>query len=360
MATAPLRCDLRSDTVTQPTEAMRDYMRSAPVGDDVYEEDPSVKKLETVVAQLLGKEASLFVPSGTMGNLIAAMIHGRDRRSEIICGADSHVARDEVGGMSSVAGVHSFQVPNLEDGGLHIAKVREAVLADHDIHYSVPRAVFVETSHGNKGGRVPSLAHFNEIKAICEARRGNSVALHCDGARLWNAAAALNVAPAVVAQPFDSVTCCLSKGLGCPMGSVLAGSTSFIGEARWARKMLGGGMRQVGFMAAAGLYALSHNLPRISDDHRRIASMSDALSVAAQRMNGAVRLSKPETNILFVHTNDELKRDAVVNYCTAKGVLVGSWPGNAIRVVMNINVDEQGAEYSTRVLSDGLLRFFSL
>ncbi|CUG90931.1 Hypothetical protein, putative [Bodo saltans] len=354
--------DLRSDTVTQPTEEMRDFMRSAIVGDDVYEEDPTVRELEMTVATLLGKESGVFVPSGTMGNLIAAMIHGRDKRSEIICGSDSHVARDEVGGMSAVAGVHTFQVPNLEEGRLDIDKVREAVLADADIHYSVPRAVFVETSHGNRGGRVPPLAHFEEIAAICRQRISNHVALHCDGARIWNAAAALKLSPADVARPFDTVTCCMSKGLGCPMGSVLCGPLSFVTEARWARKMLGGGMRQVGFMAAAGLYALKHNLPRIPDDHRRLSSMHTTLTAATaakEGMNGAVTLSPVETNIMFVHTNNAANRDSVVTHCAKNGVLVGSWPGNAIRVVMNCNVDEEAAKRSTDVLTEGLLKYFS-
>jgi threonine aldolase len=351
--------DLRSDTVTQPTEAMRDFMRSAAVGDDVYEEDPTVRELETTVAALLGKESGVFVPSGTMGNLIAAMIHGRDKRSEIICGSDSHVARDEVGGMSAVAGVHTFQVPNLDDGRLDIERVREAVLADADIHYSVPRAVFVETSHGNRGGRVPPLAHFEEIAAICKQRTANHVALHCDGARIWNAAAALRVSPADVARSFDTVTCCMSKGLGCPMGSVLCGPKSFVTEARWARKMLGGGMRQVGFMAAAGLYALKHHLPRIPDDHRRLADMHDTVMSAAKQTNGAIRCSQVETNIMFVYTNNASHRDSVVSHCSENGVLVGSWPGNAIRVVMNCNVDEEAAKRSTEVLTEGLLKYFS-
>jgi threonine aldolase len=352
------RVDLRSDTVSQPTDGMRDFMRSASVGDDVYEEDPTVKKLEGVVAELLGKESAVFVPSGTMGNLIAAMIHGRDRRSEIICGSDSHVARDEVGGISAVAGVHTFQVPNTDDGGLDLVKVREAVLADEDIHYSIPRAVFVETSHGNRGGRVPSMSHFDDVKTICGARSLNVVALHCDGARLWNAAAALNVPPSHVARPFDTVTCCLSKGLGCPMGSVLSGNKSFITEARWARKMLGGGMRQVGFMAAAGLYALQYHLPRIIDDHRRLSSMQSALTAVAMDSSDAFSVGKSETNILFVHTNNKAKRDAVVAHCADENVLVGPWPGDAIRVVMHCNVTDEDAERSTSVLREAFSRYF--
>lgn len=356
--------DLRTDTITMPSDEMRKAIAAAAVGDDVYEEDPTVSALESYAAELLGKESSLFVSSGTMGNLISSMIHGRDLRSEIIVGSDSHVARDEAGGISAIAKVHTFQVPtDRQTGMLNLDVLREAVLAEPDVHYSIPRAVFLENTHGNFGGKVLSLAYIEEVRKICRARTENYVALHCDGARLWNASVALGVAPMELAAPFDTVTCCLSKGLGAPMGSVLAGTKDFIREARWARKLLGGGMRQVGFMAAAGLFALRHNIPKLQTDHDNAAHIVRSVTLAAQPVIGAghLLLEPPQSNIVLFQLKNGAKRDEVVAYCKERGVVVGAWPGNAIRLVTQCNVREPALiDRAAQIISAALLTAFKL
>lgn len=354
--------DLRSDTVTKPCSGMRQAMASAEVGDDVYDEDPTVNRLQVLAAEILGKESALFVSSGTMGNLIASMLHGRDRRSEIICGSESHVAREEVGGIAAVAGVHTHQVLNLPDGTLCPTKLRDAVLSDAaDIHFSTPRAVFLENTHGMLGGRVLPLEYVSGVRVVCRQRTANYVALHCDGARLWNAATKLCVSPAVVARPFDSVTCCLSKGLGAPMGSVLAGDAGFIREAKWARKMLGGGMRQVGILAAAGVFALQKNLPRLADDHRRAAHFAGAMVEAARTdlPIGALKVDTPDTNIVFLRVRDVESRDRVISLCEAQGVKLGTWYGSTIRCVFHVNHTDDDALHVGCTLKTALLRTFT-
>jgi threonine aldolase len=320
----------------------------------VYDEDPTVQKLQETAAALLGKEDALFVSSGTMGNLLASMIHGRDRRSEIIVGSRSHVARDEVGGIASVAGVHAFEVPNLSDGTLDMAALTEALRQDpQDIHYSVPRAVYLETTHGLMGGRVPPLAFMASVKRLCGQRATNPVALHCDGARLWNAACALHVSPATVARDVDTVTCCLSKCLGAPAGSVLAGSRAFVAEAKWARKMIGGGMRQIGFLAAAGLFALEKNLSRVPEVHHCAQILASTVAETVFEKQG-VRIDMPETNIVFIQTPDPARRDAVVKRCKEEGVMVGPWFDGWMRCVTHVNHSAADAKRAGEVIRDAI------
>ena len=265
--------DLRSDTVTQPTEAMRQAMANAPVGDDVYGEDPTVNRLQEMAAALLGKEAALFVPSGTMGNLAAVLAHC-GRGDEVILGDQSHTFLFESGAYLGAGGVHSRQIPNSQIGSLDLDDIRRAVRPD-DAHFPVTRLIALENTHNRCGGVVLTPDY---MQSVAELARAHGLKVHLDGARLFNAAVALGVEPAALAAPVDSVTFCLSKGLCAPVGSVLCGSHDFIARAHRVRKQLGGGMRQAGVLAAAGIVALETMIPRLEEDHQRAKRLGPGLS----------------------------------------------------------------------------------
>ncbi len=251
--------DLRSDTVTQPGAAMRAVMAEADVGDDVYGEDPSVNRLESYTAQLLGKAAALFVPSGTQSNLLALLCHCQ-RGDEYIVGQDAHTYRYEGGGAAALGGIQPQPLPFQADGTMELHDIQANIKPD-DFHFARTRLVCLENT---QGGRVLKPEYVDATKALCD---DHELALHLDGARFFNACAALDLPPDTLATPFDSISVCLSKGLGAPVGSVLAGSAELIGRARRWRKMLGGGMRQAGILAAGGLYALQHNRQLLARDH---------------------------------------------------------------------------------------------
>lgn len=261
--------DLRSDTVTQPTAGMRAAMAAAVVGDDVYGEDPTVNMLETTLAARLGFAAGLFVPTGTQSNLAALLTHC-GRGDEYIAGQMAHTYRFEGGGAAALGGIQPQPVPFAADGSLDLDQVEAAIKPD-DFHFARTRLLCLENTQAGKAIGVP---YFDAARAMCD-RRG--LKLHLDGARLFNAAIAFGVEPRTIASRCDSVSLCLSKGLGAPMGSVLLGAYEFIAEARRWRKVLGGGMRQAGIAAAAGLYALDHHVDRLADDHRRAATLASAL-----------------------------------------------------------------------------------
>ena len=277
--------DLRSDTVTQPTSAMRAAMADAIVGDDVYGEDPTVNALENAVAERLGYEAGLFVTSGTQSNLVALLTHC-GRGDEYIAGENAHTYRFEGGGAASLGGIQPQPVPTLDHGGLDLAAVERVVKPD-DVHFARTRLVCLENTHG---GKASAIDYFAEAKSLCDE---HGLAMHLDGARLWNAAVATQAPLDAYSRYCDSISVCLSKGLGAPLGSVLVGERAFIGAARRWRKMLGGGMRQAGIVAAAGLFALDHHIGRLSDDHERAARLSDAL-------RGLGVAAECETNMVFV------------------------------------------------------------
>lgn len=272
------RIDLRSDTVTHPTDEMRAAMASAEVGDDVFADDPTVNALEARAAELLGKEGGLFVASGTMGNLVSLMAH-LPRGYEAIAGASTHTVLDEAGGHAVVVGATIRALPELPDGTMDPAAVADAWRDPTDLHEPLTGLVILEQTHAHSGGRPLPLDYMRTIAAIAHER---GVPLHVDGARFFNATVALGVSPREMAAPADSVTFCLSKGLSAPVGSVVVGSGPFIARARRARKLLGGGMRQVGVIASAGLLALGDGpdgegglIARLADDHanaRRLAS----------------------------------------------------------------------------------------
>lgn len=285
--------DLRSDTLSQPTEQMRSAMANAVVGDDVYGEDPTVNELEEKCAQLFEKEAALFVPSGTMGNLISVMVHCKERGSEAIVGGSSHVFLYEQGnfdafifqgykddskqsfsgGAASVAGVLLNVIPNNENGTYSIDELRSRIRGQ-DSHEPITTLAIVENTHNICGGKVIPLDWIDELVSICKS---HNIKLHMDGARIFHAANYLNVPVSRIARDFDSLTFCLSKSLCAPVGSVLVGTKEFIHLARRFRKVLGGGMRQVGILAAAGLVALDEIVPKLADDHRHTKEIAQAI-----------------------------------------------------------------------------------
>lgn len=278
--------DLRSDTVTQPTPAMRQAMADAEVGDDVFGDDPTVNRLESVVAERLGKEAALFVTSGTQSNLCALLAHC-GRGDEYIVGDMAHMYRWEGGGAAVLGSIQPQPVPMLADGLPDPVAIAAAIKPDDD-HFARSRLLCVENT---KDGTVQSIARMNEA---VEIGRNAGLAVHLDGARMWNATVALGISGAELATPFDSVSMCLSKGLGAPAGSVLSGPADLIREAHHWRKMLGGGLRQAGILAAAGLHALEHHVDRLADDHARAGALASGLAA----LDG-VTIDAQNTNMVF-------------------------------------------------------------
>lgn len=327
--------DLRSDTVTRPTAAMRDAMARAEVGDDVYGEDPTAARLEERVAGLLGKEAALFVPSGTMGNQLAIKLHTKPG-DEVIVGAMAHPVLYECGAAAALSGVSlaETKAPFFSSAEL-AARVQPSA-------YYAPRTRLVafENTHNRAGGRVWPAGLLDE--AVREARcRG--LATHLDGARLWNAVVASGTTAERLAFGMDSVTVCLSKGLGAPVGSVLAGSRPFVEEARRVRKMWGGGMRQIGVLAAAGLYALDHELPRLGDDHRRAKAFAEALAGTSGLGIDVASVETNIVNIAWTHAPDV--RLAIEMLKNAR-IWVSSLGPAQIRVVFHRDITDDGLAWA--------------
>lgn len=329
--------DLRSDTVTRPTPAMREAMARAEVGDDVYGEDPTVQRLEADVAALLGKEAGLFVSSGSMGNQLAIMGHTRPG-DEVVVGEGSHSVWYEVGAGAVLAGVQ-FAIAG--QGGLFDVAALEAAIKPPAFYYPRTSLVAVEDTHNRAGGRVWPLA---QLHAVARRAKERGLATHLDGARLWNAAVASNTTPKERAAPFDSVTVCLSKGLGAPVGSVLCGSRDFVATARRHRKMLGGGMRQVGILAAAGLHALEHHRARLVQDHQNARAFAEALPHSRVRVD----LASVETNI--VNVDLDVDAEPVVLRAKELGLLVGASGPRRIRAVTHLDVDRDAVLEGARIL----------
>ena len=309
----PAPVDLRSDTVTRPSAAMRLAMANAEVGDDVFGDDPTVNALQERIADLLGTEAALFVPSGTMANQIALRAQTRPG-DEIIIGVGAHVWRHESGALAALSGLQTQVIG--DDGTFTGAQVRGAFKAD-DPYQAPTRVVEVENTHGMTGGTCWDRARLADVVATTKQL---GMALHLDGARIWNAAAATGVSEKELAAGFDSVSVCLSKGLGAPIGSLVAGSKPFIKACHRLRKMQGGGMRQAGLLAAAGMFALDHNRPRIADDHANARAFAEALSqVAGLRVD----LTKVQTNIVMV----DVERGTIpawIELAREQGVLLGA------------------------------------
>jgi threonine aldolase len=328
------RIDLRSDTVTLPTEAMRTAMAAADVGDDVYGEDPTANRLQAMAADRMGKEAALFVPSGTMGNL-ASILAVCGRGDEIILGDKSHTYLFEAGGVSSLGGIHTMAVPNLPDGTLDLDAVQAAIRPDNP-HYPVTRLISLENTHNVCGGTVLSEAYTQQAGELAHS---HGLLLHIDGARIFNAAAALNLPAAKLAAPADSITFCLSKGLSAPVGSLICGSEAFISRVLRIRKQLGGGMRQVGVLAAAGIVALETMIERLKEDHARTRQLAGFLG----RLE-AVELENPEppTNILFFQltSRSPITPEALVEQMAAREVVISGARAGRFRFVLHSGIDD--------------------
>lgn len=287
--------DLRSDTVTQPTVAMRRAMSTAPLGDDSLDGDPTVRRLERMSASILGKEDALFVVSGTMGNLVASLAHGCNG-GEALVDEHAHIVQSEGGGISRLAGLVCKQLPSI-NGEIDLAKVAAMLRSGYSRQGQPTAMVVVESSHNHSGGTVPSLDYMHALHQLAHKA---SVPVHLDGARVFNAAVALGVEVRELAASADSVTFCLSKGLGAPMGSVLTGSAEFVERARTFRRMVGGGLRQAGIVAAAGIVALEQMASRIEEDNRHARILWSELHDAAPEL---VSPTPPQTNIVLVHLN---------------------------------------------------------
>ena len=309
--------DLRSDTVTKPSSAMRDAMVSAEVGDDVYGEDPTVNRLESKCAALLGLEAGLFVPSGTQSNLAALLAHC-GRGDEYISGQDAHTYRFEGGGAAVFGGIQPQPLPFRDDGTLDLRDIAAAIKPD-DYHFAKTRLICLENT---QGGKALEPAYFASVRKLADQR---GLKLHLDGARLFNAVVSLRCSPRDFGQYCDSVSVCLSKGLGAPAGSVLCGSSGFVKAARRWRKVLGGGMRQAGVLAAAGLHALTHHIDRLADDHRRA-------NVLAQGLRRKGLPAQQHTNMVFV---EGLDTASMVVHMERGGVRV-----SGSRWVVHLDIDD--------------------
>lgn len=334
-----MQVDVRSDTVTRPTEAMRRAMFNAPVGDDVYGDDPTVNALQEQTAELLGHEAALFLPTGTQSNLVALLTHCQ-RGDEYIAGADAHTYKYEGGGAAALGGIQPQTLPFNAEGGLDLDEVKQLIKED-DIHFAKTRLLCLEnTQHG----RVQSLQSMQQAQVFAKQ---HGLGLHLDGARMANAAVALGVELRQMGQCFDSVSLCLSKGLGAPVGSLLAGSSQFINTAKRWRKVTGGGMRQAGILAAAGQLALTDGLDRLKDDHDNAKQLAAAL----ESIEGAtVRSAWTQTNMVWLDLEHDVG-DQLAQFAQAQGVLLSA-RGKSCRLVTHADVSSEDVGKIASVLHE--------
>jgi threonine aldolase len=337
--------DLRSDTVTKPTAAMRKAMAFAEVGDDVYGEDPTVNLLEARTAQLFAKEAAVFVPSGTMANQIAVGVNTQPG-DELLCSSTSHVYVWEAGGIARLSGVTARTFGG--DGGiLRLEDIDGAIRPSHDSHYVRTRLISLENTHNRAGGRVHSLS---SIAQIARYAREHNLATHCDGARLMNAVVATGHAASEWAQHFDTVSICFSKGLGAPAGSALVGSGEAIRRARRLRKLFGGGMRQGGILAAGALYALENHVDRLSEDHANAKLLADAF---AESEVFTLDSGPVMTNLVWVKVDPSVATAAeVATYLRSRNILVSALEPQVIRAVTHLDLSREEVEYAAGVIRD--------
>ncbi|MDF1623500.1 MAG: low-specificity L-threonine aldolase [Pseudohongiella nitratireducens] len=329
--------DLRSDTVTRPGKAMRDAMYQAAVGDDVWGEDPTVIQLESRLAEMSGKAAGLFLPSGTQSNLVALLSHCQ-RGDEYIVGQDAHTYRYEGGGAAVLGGIQPQPMLMQASGELDLEQV-EALIKPDDFHFARTRLLALEnTVHG----KVLSPDYIRQASEFCE---DHNIGLHLDGARLFNAVVKTGCGLADYTRPVDSVSICLSKGLGAPVGSVLLGNHEFITNARRWRKVTGGGMRQAGILAAAGLYALEHNIDRLADDHRRAAWLAEQLK------DNGYSLTPPQTNMIFLEA-ENLPRKALSDWLEKHGVMADCLGRDHIRLVTHLDISDADIERVAEVFTE--------
>lgn len=334
--------DLRSDTVTRPDDEMREIMAAAPVGDDVFGEDPTINKLQNTIAEITGKEAALFVASGTQANQIAVNAHTQPG-DEVLCEARCHIFNYEGGAAGALSGVQLHPL-NGRYGILNPEDV-EAAIRPNDHHYAQTKLISLENTNNRWGGTIYPLKEIKKIRTIARKHR---LQMHLDGARLWNASVATSTPLVDYCAPFNSVSLCFSKGLGAPVGSILAGKKSFIEKAHYYRKMYGGGMRQAGILAAAALHAMKHNFNRLADDHRRARTLAEAIN---QISGLVVNLQTVETNIIIIDSSlCRRKASEIVEYLAEHGIQVLAFSPTRIRAVLHMHITDADIEYTIAVL----------
>ena len=337
--------DLRSDTVTQPSRLMLDELTRAPLGDDVFEEDPTVNALEDKAAKLLGKEKALLVPSGTMGNLIAVLVHC-PRGTEVILGDCSHTFIYEAGGISAFGGVHSHQLKNETDGTIKIASIENAIRQDN-VHFPQTALICIENTQNMCFGAPVSSSYMHDISSLAEK---NNLRIHTDGARIFNAAVALDINVQELTQYTDSITFCLSKGLSAPIGSVLCGTGEFIHEARRVRKALGGGMRQAGIIAASGSVALDQNIKQLSADHDNAQYLAEGINKITYL---DIDIDRIRTNILYFTINHEsISGSGFVDLMHDKGIKFFEVSKNKFRLVTHSGINHDDVKYVIKMFNE--------
>jgi threonine aldolase len=329
--------DVRSDTVTQPTDAMREAMANAVVGDDQYGEDPTVRELEELAASMLGKEDAVFVASGTMGNLVALLTHC-GRGDEVILGDESHIFWYESGGAAALGGMPFALLPNGDKGEIDLNRVHNAIRQPNRPGYPRTGAICIENTQNRCGGAVLSLEYMKQLKSLAEE---NNVPVHMDGARIFNASAATDVPADVIASHADTIQFCLSKGLAAPVGSLVVGSSEFIQRARASRKILGGAMRQAGVIAAAGVVALQGMVTRLGEDNARARRLADGLSTIE-----GVRIDPEsvDTNIIIFNTEPVLGHVEFIAAMSDRGVRVSNYGTRGVRMVTHYQVSDKDVD----------------
>jgi threonine aldolase len=343
--------DLRSDTVTLPSEEMRRAIYEAELGDDVFGEDPTTNRLEAMAAEMLGKEAALLVTSGTMGNLVSVLGHC-DRGDEVILGDQADMFLYECGSMSAVGGVHPHTVAKREDGTLDLGEIEGAIRRGNvhmTMHFPRSRLVCLENTHNRCRGAVLGLDY---IGAVAQLAKEHGLALHMDGARVFNASIALGVDVKEVVREADSVSICLSKGLGAPVGSIVCGREDFILRARRARKSVGGGMRQCGIIAAAGIYSLENMVERLAEDHANARRLAEGLA----EIDGLeVELESVHTNMVYMRlVSEDLEPGELVERCGAEGVRFLNLKSNVFRMVTHFGAEEEDIDRAVEVIAAGM------
>jgi threonine aldolase len=344
--------DLRSDTVTLPTDEMREAMARAELGDDVYGEDPSVNRLERMAAALMGKEAAMFVPSGTMGNLAAMLTHC-SRGTKVFLGSEAHTYVYEAGGAAALGGVVMTPIRNTPDGELDLDQLRDELERTTDAHFAEPALVTLENTHNLCTGAAVELSH---MAAVADLAQRHNLPVHLDGARIFNAAMALETSVEKIAATADSVSFCLSKGLACPVGSLLCGDHEFIGRARRTRKVLGGGMRQAGVLAAAGMVALDKMVDRLAEDHVNARALAQGLALIAG-IN--VRQVKRRTNMVVFDLEGGLEESAkFVDALREREVLLGARGGSTFRAVTHYGISRAAIDRAVAAASEAAAAAF--
>ncbi|MDH7605741.1 MAG: GntG family PLP-dependent aldolase [Melioribacter sp.] len=334
--------DLRSDTVTKPSEGMRRAMYEAEVGDDVYKEDPTANELERYAAELLRKEAALFVPSGVMGNQICLNVLTQPG-DEVICEKDAHIFQYESGSPAALSGIQLSLIDGNKKGIFIPEQIVPLIRPASAYYMARTKVIEIENTHNRAGGTINPI---DNIKAISELAKKHNLFMHLDGARIWNASVETGISPAQYASYFDSISCCLSKGLGAPIGSIIAGTKEFIKEAYRVRKAWGGGMRQVGIIAAAGLYALKNNIERLKEDHEKAKLLAYNLS---QIKNIDIDLELVETNIVMFSLKN-ISVEEFLSKCKENGLLLGTGKVGVIRAVTHMDVSKDDIIVASQII----------